>query len=201
MSGLSRVSRRSLPVLMLFSLAACAGGTAMMAPNQPAPIAVPDQARIIFLRPEAPGATAVSASVFDVSGAESKFIGFVNTGQKVGYSVAPGDYSFMVVSEAADFLKATVVAGRTYYVLVTPRIGMWRARFSLRPVRHGELAGSEFASWDSGTEFAATTPAAEEWARRNAQSIKTKRDRYWPEWTGKPAEQRASQTLDAADGR
>ncbi len=51
----------------------------------------------------------------------------------------------MVVSEAADFAKADVEAGKTYYVLVTPRMGWWKARFSLRPLMREQLDGKDFA--------------------------------------------------------
>src|SRR5678815_5415246 len=82
--------------------------------------AKPDQALVIFMRSSAMGG-AVQASVFDVSGAGEKLVGIVSTGTKVGYYVAPGERTFMVVSEAADFMQANLVAGRTYYALVTPR--------------------------------------------------------------------------------
>ena len=40
-----------------------------------------------------------------------------------------------LVSEPADFLEANVEAGKTYYIVVDPRIGAFSARFSLYPVR------------------------------------------------------------------
>ena len=191
---------RVLSLLMLFGLAACAGGTAMMVQDQPPPSVRTDQSLIVFMRPSNFGG-AISASVYDVSEGDSKFIGFVNTGMKLGYAVAPGERTFMVVSEAADFLKATMEPGKSYYALVAPRTGLWRARFPFRPLRRGDLDGSEFAGWNANSRFVATTPAAEAWARRSAPSVATKRATYWPEWTGKSVEQRQSQTLNAEDGR
>lgn len=191
---------RILCLLMLFGLTACAASTSMMERDQPAPMVRPDQAVIVFMRPSILG-SAITASVFDVTGSDSKFIGFVNSGLKVAHAVPPGERTFMVVSEAADFMQAKIEAGKTYHVLVTPRVGVWRARFSFRPVRSGEFAGSEFAGWESSTKYAASTPQAESWARDNMQSITSKRQTYWPEWTGKALEQRQSQTLNPEDGR
>ena len=87
-------------------------------------------------------------------------------------------------------------------MLVTPRIGMWRARFSFRPVRQDECAGSEFAGWNSAApHYYAVTPAAQTWATNSATSVAAKRAEYWPEGTAKPEEQRLSQTLHQQDAR
>ena len=38
-----------------------------------------------------------------MSGKESKLVGLVGNGTKVGYPVPPGEHTFMVVSEAAEW--------------------------------------------------------------------------------------------------
>lgn len=53
----------------------------------------------------------------------------------------------MVVSEAADFMDAELETGKTYYALVTPRLGVWKARFSLRPMTAVELDGQQLREW------------------------------------------------------
>ena len=103
----------------------------------------------------------------------------------------------MVVSEAADFMAAELEGGKTYYALVTPRMGAWKARFSLRPVTAGELAGKEFADWDKDCAFIENTPASEAWAKENWVDIQSKKVEYLQKWeprTDKP-------TLRATDGR
>lgn len=155
---------------------------------------------VVFMRSSFVG-SAISASVFDVSGSETKFVGIINNGTKMAHPVKPGSHTFMVVSEAADFMQATVLPGRTYYALVTPRMGVWKARFSFRPLRQNELAGSEFAGWNSSTHFVVNSPETQNWAMQNAADISSKRTQYWPEWNSKPANDRASQTLNAEDGR
>ncbi len=200
---LIRAWRNWAVVLLSIGLAACAGSGTMMQPTAPqeAPAAKADEALVVFMRSSFVG-SAISASVFDVTGpGEPRFIGIVNNGTKVGYPVKPGEHTFMVVSEAADFLQAKVTPGRTYYAMVTPRMGMWKARFSIRPVRGSELGGSEFAGWNSGTQYVSNTPQSRNWAASNAADISRKRTSYWSEWSSKSADQRASQTLNPEDGR
>src|SRR5687767_5211073 len=111
--------RHLLVVLLPIGLGACGGG-AQMIPAGEAPVIRQGESLVVFMRPSGFG-QAIAASVFDVSGPETKFIGIVNYGSKVAYAVKPGEHTFMVVSEAADFMQTKVAAGRTYYALVTPR--------------------------------------------------------------------------------
>jgi hypothetical protein len=80
-------------------------------------------------------------------------------------------------------------------------MGVWKARFSFKPVRGDELDGNQFATWDRGTKLVANTPKTIAWANDNAADIADKRDRYLPEWNSKPESDRAAQTLNAEDGR
>jgi hypothetical protein len=103
----------------------------------------------------------------------------------------------MVVSEAADFMDADLQPGRTYYALVTPRVGVWRARFSLQPVTAAELDGRQLQEWLSSCEWIENTAESREWARANAPDVAGKRVEYLEKWeprSDKP-------TLQAADGR
>jgi hypothetical protein len=172
-----------------------------LTPVSTAPAAAVAESSLIFMRATSYGGN-VAASVFDVTDSgEAKFIGIVRPWNKLVYPVKPGLYTFMVVSEAADFMQATVVGGKTYHALITPRMGAWKARFSFKPVRADELDGSQFRSWDSRTKLVTNTPTTLNWARDNAASVADKRDRYWPEWNGKSQGEKDTQTLRAEDGR
>jgi hypothetical protein len=190
--------RYLLIALLAIGLGAC-GGAAMMKADQE-PTIRQGEAMVVFMRSSFVG-SAISASVFDVSGPEAKFIGIVNNGTKIAYPVTAGEHTFMVVSESADFMQAKILPGRTYYALVTPRIGVWKARFSFRPVRQNELSGSEFAGWNSSTHFVVNSPETQNWAAQNKADVASKRNQYWPEWNSKPANDRASQSLNPDDGR
>jgi hypothetical protein len=190
--------RYLLIALLAIGLGAC-GGAAMMKADQE-PTIRQGEAMVVFMRSSFVG-SAISASVFDVSGPEAKFIGIVNNGTKIAYPVTAGEHTFMVVSESADFMQAKILPGRTYYALVTPRMGVWKARFSFRPVRQNELSGSEFAGWNSSTHFVVNSPETQNWAAQNKADVASKRNQYWPEWNSKPANDRASQSLNPDDGR
>jgi hypothetical protein len=189
-------------ILMLVLLlgATTYAGSSMMAKSNRTLAPQPDQALIVFLRSSFVGRT-ISASVFDVSGEETKFIGVIKNGTKIAYDLTPGEHTFMVVSEAADFMKTTVVAGKTYYALITPRTGTWKARFSFRPLRQSDLATQDFGKWDSRTELVENTPESEAWAVKHAADIDNKRAKYWAVWSGKSFERQEAQTLNPEDGR
>lgn len=179
-------------------LAACGGGAQMTPVSEPPQIRA-GESTIVFMRASALGGV-VAASVFDVTGPETKFVGLVNYGTKYAHAVKPGQYTFMVIGESADFMQATVLPDRTYYALVTPRVGVWKARFSFKPIRQSEMGGSEFASWTSSTKYVVNSAETTSWAVQNAADINSKRTEYWPEWNSKPAHQRESQTLRPEDG-
>jgi hypothetical protein len=163
----------------------------------PAAAGGPD-AKIVFVRVTSFGG-AIAASVFDVTeSGDAKFIGIVNRKTRVEYPVKPGLHTFMIVSEAADFMQAQVVGGKTYYALVVPRPGAWKARFSLVPVRQNE---QRVDTWEAEVPLVTNTSRTLDWAKKNAASVEDKRSRYWPEWSSKPEEQRLAQTLNAEDGR
>jgi len=181
--------------------AASATATTGLTPVSTAPAQATAESKITFMRATNYGGN-VAASVFDVTDSgEAKFIGIVRPYNKLVYTVRPGLYTFMVVSEAADFMQATVVGGKTYYALVTPRMGAWKARFSFKPVRADEIDGKQFAGWERKTKLVTNTPTTQAWARDNAASVADKRDRYWPEWSSKSQSEKDAQTLRAEDGR
>lgn len=163
-----------------------------------------DKAQIVFIRSSMFGG-AIQSSVFDVSTDETKFIGILSAGKKLAYTVEPGKHVFMVVSEAADFMEAEMVGGKTYYAMVTPRMGAWKARFSMYPVRNsgpGEFQydSEDFRDWLSGTELSENTPESYAWAEENMSSVREKQAEYWEVWQEKSAADLAERTLNADDG-
>lgn len=78
---------------------------------------------IVFMRPSSIG-YAIQSSVFEVKGDDVHLAGIVAAKKKVAYQVEPGKHLFMVVGESADFMSAELEKDKTYYALVTPRVGM-----------------------------------------------------------------------------
>ncbi len=140
--GTRRSRNAALAFLLLLGLGACAGPIRSMR-EVPADQVVttrpePGKVTVVFLRPSTLG-FGISSSVYELKPDNDTFVGIVPAKRKLVYVTAPGKTRFMVVSEAADFMAAELDAGKTYYALVTPRMGVWKARFSLRPVHADEL--------------------------------------------------------------
>ena len=187
---------------MLVLVALLAGGAGPISHMREAPSAdVPTtppagKATVVFLRPSSLG-FGIASSVYELKPGGDTFVGIVPAKRKVVYVTDPGPTRFMVVSEAADFMAAELEAGKTYYALVTPRMGMWKARFSLRPVTAEELRGGQFSEWDGECRFIENTPASHAWAKEHWEDIQAKKVEYLQKW--EPRNDKP--TLRAVDGR
>lgn len=156
-----------------------------------APAVVPEagKAMVVFMRPSGLG-FAVQSSVFEIKDNYPVLVGIVAAKTKVAYQVNPGKYLFMTIGENADFMTAEVAAGRTYYVRVEPRFGMWKARFGLQPVAQKDLASTEFASDFNDCKWVEKTPESESWAAGAMVSVQSKRTEYYADWIKQPEAER-----------
>jgi hypothetical protein len=182
-------------------LSGCAGGITRMESmpaESAAPTPLPGKAMVVFMRPSGLG-FAVQSTVYEVKGTEVDMIGIVAAKTKVAYQVDPGKRVFMAVGESADFMSANVQAGRTYYVNVSPRFGMWKARFALGPIHREKLDSDAFKSDFGDTRWVMKTAATDEWFAANRSSIQSKRSEYYADWLKTPENERA--LLRAEDGR
>lgn len=191
--------------LALMVLSGCQSSL-MVAPDaQNLPVATSDKALVVFMRPSSFGG-GVQSSVYDTrENGQDVFVGVVSAKSKVGYLAEPGEHLFMVVGENADFLSAHLDAGKKYHVLVTPRMGVWKARFSLLPIRNeaaaeNSLKSDKFRDWDEATTWMSIGPKAEAWYQSNAESIRARKMDYLPKWQGKGQADVAERTLRAQDG-
>ena len=164
----------------------------------------PGKALVLFMRPSSVG-FAIASSVYDAPDEDTRFIGVVRSKQKMAYQAEPGMHRFMVIAENADFMDATLEAGKTYYVLIQPRMGVWKARFSLFPVHnHADpgdtLQNPDFAKWNAKTELVATSPAGLAWYEENKASVAEKKADYLTKWNRMLASDRAELVLHPHDG-
>jgi hypothetical protein len=164
----------------------------------------PGKALVLFMRPSSVG-FAIASSVYDAPDEDTRFIGVVRSKQKMAYQAEPGVHRFMVIAENADFMDATLEAGKTYYVLIQPRMGVWKARFSLFPVHnHADpgdtLQNPDFAKWNAKTELVATSPAGLAWYEENKASVAEKKADYLEKWNRMLASDRAELVLHPHDG-
>jgi len=142
---------------------------------------------------------AIQSSVFEVKDEQPALVGIVAAKMKTAYQLEAGKHLFMVVGESADFMSADLEADKTYYALVTPRMGLWKARFSLKAVHENELGSSKVNEWLDSCSWVETNEASNRWAEKNRKSTKSLHDKYYVKWMGKAAADRPH--LAPQDGR
>lgn len=157
----------------------------------------PDEALVVFMRPSGFG-SAIQSSVFEIIGNDPVLIGIIAAKKKVAYNVEPGEHLFMVIGENADFLEANVQAGKTYYALVTPRMGVWKARFSLQPIHKYTPEADDLNGWIQDCRWVEKTIDSDQWAITHMPSIQSKKAKYMETWLQRPENQRP--TLRLEDG-
>ena len=186
--------------LAAFLLTGCAGHSDYMAdvpPEKATFTPKPDKAMVVFMRPSGLG-FAVQSSVFDVTkGGDPEFVAIVPAKKKVAHEVAPGTYRFMLVGEHADFMDATLEAGKTYYTVVGVGMGMWKARFYFEPVKGKALESSDLKEWLADCTWVEATPQARAWASESMPSIRERKADYLADWV----KGKEKATLAAADGK
>ena len=171
-------------------MAGCAGRIKHMQPVADPNVSyapAENQATVIFIRPSKRG-TGYQSSVFDATTEENRLIGVLAARKKVAYVTAPGRHLFMVIGEKADFMKADLSAGKTYYVVVTPERGTWLVNYSFSPQRWDVLETPLFQRWVDGCTWVENTDASRKWADDNLPSIRSKRESAFKVWDAKPEE-------------
>lgn len=195
---------RVLTVIALLFLLGCESQLTRVEPVQKSAAPATQQAQMVFMRSSVV-ASGVGASIYEVKDGEIIFIGKLANETKIAHTAAPGKHIFMVVSETADFIEADLQAGKSYYGVVVPQMGVWNARFSLWPVQRNEkseyhIDSPQVRAWLSGTKAVVNSDQSQAWYRDNKQAVKEKYQQYWPQWQSKNPQQRAQKTLLPTDG-
>ncbi len=193
---------KGLPVVGLVTVLSILGPTGCArrsdlteAAKRGAPLALPpaDKAVVVFLRPEFLG-YAISAAVYE----DDHFLGVVMRHARLVRETLPGPHRYMVISEAADFLDADLEAGRIYFVMVRPRTGTLRARFTLEPLTPTSPRWRNVKKWVDHSYPVAPNGLGEYWAQENAPSVEEKKAKYLPRWLAKDESERPA--LRPGDG-
>ncbi len=153
----------------------------------------PGKALVVFLRASS-YAGAVQSAIYD----GDSYLGTLSVGTQFAYQAAPGQHLFMVVAESADFLRAELHEGKTYYAILAPRPGFVSARFSFRP-QNGQIPDSDMQQWVRETQQVVVGEEGLAWARDNTASVQAKKAEYLSKWRSKPEAEK--QTLHASSGR
>jgi hypothetical protein len=136
-----------------------------------------DKAQVIFLRPNKLGYK-IAATVYD----DDTFISTVTHNTIVTYLTGPGSHRFMVIGEAADFLGADLEPGKTYFVQVVPRMGVWKARFSLGSYDNSPETLAKIREWIAAGYPVESNDLGAQWSLDNRQSVLDKKEKYLPKW-------------------
>jgi hypothetical protein len=161
-------------------------------------------ATIVFMRSSFVGSM-IKSSIYEVTPDGTIFIGILKNKKRIEYQTSPGKHTFMVVSEAADFMEAEVVANKTYHSIIVARSGAWKARFSMIPIRNDGTTkfntdSPDFAKWLKKTKVATMTDKDKAWYEKHKDSVEAKRAKYWEVFKKKSPEALAERTLNANDG-
>jgi hypothetical protein len=197
---------RLVPLLLATAFfAGCATGRHSVADTATRYDIKPDKALVVFMRVSNVGG-GISAPIFDSTGAGNELIAVLGPKEKVAYYCAPGERHFMVLGENADFMDARLEAGKVYYAIATPRMGVWKARFSLHPFK-ADAVEKEFAinspqlrQWHSECHFVRPKPSAENYGVKSAGDIITRRGEYEPKWAAMLEKDKQWRRLVPADG-
>lgn len=183
-----------LTLLMVAVLSGCVTSSHMTtADNAPGKLKPqPGKSLLVFLRPSSFGG-GIQSTLYD----GDEYIGTISAKTKVAYQADPGQHSFMIVGESADFMQATLDEGKTYYTVIAPRMGVWKARFSLRP-QNGQIPAEDIQKWMAATRLVVIGPEGKAWATENSASVMQKKNKYWPKWQSKPSA--SKQTLHSSSG-
>ena len=178
-----------LAFIAMMAFAGCAGKAVHMqvVPKEQAAYApTQEEALMVFMRPSGM-AYAIQSSLFEIVDEKPELVGIVAAKKKIAYKSKPGKHLFMVVGESADFMEADVEAGKVYLSVVRPRMGAWKARFSLDPVHRNEYDAkpADFNKWLDDCEWVANTPESHQWAKENSPSILAKYTKYYNVWKEK----------------
>jgi hypothetical protein len=200
-----KILRAICVAFALALLCGCVAQSSKMTRSGSDHAAVPaGKALVVFMRPSRYGG-GIQSTVYDVAQPQDTFLGIVSGKTKISYAAEPGRHLFMVIGENADFVDAQLDAGKTYYVLVSPRMGMWKARFSLLPIHNDanakySLKSKAFTEWQADTEWVDKTAAAEQWYSENKADVEAKKQDYLNKWNARSAADKADLVLRADDG-
>lgn len=192
-------------LLAVITVTGCASNPMQITTHNELNKPLEDQVQVVFMRDAFMG-QGINGSLYDITQGEPEFIGIIANGTKVTQMTTPGKHIYMVVSEAADFMEAELEGGKTYFSVVTPRMGAWKARFSLWPIKKDPnaefvLDSKTFTALVNDTEYAELTAKAQAWYAANKNSVMAKQAKYWPVWQQKSEADIRARTLAPQDGK
>jgi hypothetical protein len=171
--------------------------------NQELPALNSDKSRIVFMR-SSMHANLNDVLMYEIVDDKPVFFGALKNNTKFFLDTTPGKHTLMTLSVGSDYAMADLTAGKTYYVMVTPR-GWPAVNFSFRPFRpdgNGEfkLGSDEFNKWQRSTKLIENVPASFEFAKGRQEFAEESHGKNWPKWQQKPDADKAVYNIRPQDG-
>lgn len=170
--------------------------------NVPAPAA--DKAQIVFIQPFKPLGGNQVTGLFEAQGASGRtLLAATSSKSKAIVDVAPGQHLFMSNGFGTSFMRASVEAGKRYYVLVrfVAYVG-----YQMRPIRRNGPSDynagiAEFQDWLHSCPVVTGTPelATSAWFMTHPELIDKAQASAWESWARKAPEEQAELTLNPGD--
>lgn len=195
----------ALVAALALGLTAHAASKEMQPATEPLPTPSAEQAVIEFMRPSAFGG-AIKCAIFDITDGEPVFLGILAPKDKVVIACPAGKRLYMITGENADFMETDLAAGKTYRAIAIARMGAWKARFSLIPLKKnaGEeefsLGYKKVPEWIKVCKAFVPAASAAKWYTTNRPSILKKKDAYMPKWNEMNESLKQYRRLTAEDG-
>ena len=195
------MNTRRRAISLIASLAFAGFAFAAKPDKTAVPAVPPGQAQVVFLRHSVVGAKA-NTLIYETTSGQPKVVGIIPNNRKLVVNVPPGDHVFMIGNlPTCDFLRASVLADKRYYVVVVSR---WPDGFTLRPVRNGEQqqGGYIFKSGEFSDQLKYTTLAGrapDSYVKSEMKNAETYYPGKWQQWQSKSGEQKAMLTLKPED--
>jgi hypothetical protein len=128
--------------------------------------------------------SAIKATLYEKRDDESlDFLAVYTRATYLTHTVTPGKYIFAVVGESADFIEVNVSGGKVYPVIIKPRMGAWKARFSAFSGCPGSTDWPQLGKWlKKSTRVTLIDEEADEWFASHGDSVRSKVENNWPKW-------------------
>lgn len=147
-----RLAKLLLCLSAIMLLMSC--GSSIMMTAKALDAADENYALVTFLRPSMFGG-AIQFGIWD----GEEFVGVLSSGKSIQYKAAPGEHIFFGRAENWACVKANVEAGKSYFILAKPIMGLMKARVSLDPLNKGDETPAQVMKWAKELERQTVIPA------------------------------------------
>lgn len=159
-----------------------------------------DQSAVVFLRPSSYGGK-LWVGLYEVNGEnQNEFIALLRGKQKAVFYVKPGEHLFMAYhKESADFIKANLLPGKTYHVLVRPS---WASPYmQLSPIHRAGLDLAKHTDLVLQCQLVDKT-SKEGWAAdpKTISRVEKMRGKFYKNWISSKEATSLAHSILAEDG-